>query len=110
METHPGPLIIPTLIITEVTYLLGHRLGPGPEVRFLADLAAGEFIVEPVAAADWMRIAELVARYHDLPLGTADASLLATAERLGISEVATLDHRHFTVVQPAHTTALTLLP
>jgi uncharacterized protein len=79
-------------------------------VRFLADLAAGDFIVEPVAAGDWMRIAELVARYHDLPLGTVDASVLATAERLGISEVATLDHRHFTVVQPTHTEALTLLP
>lgn len=110
METHPGPLIVPTLVITEVTYLLASRLGPGPEVRFLADLAAGEFIVEAVAAGDWMRIAELVARYHDLPLGTVDASVLATAERLGVSEIATLDHRHFTVVRPAHTTALSLLP
>lgn len=79
-------------------------------MRFLADLAAGEFIVEPVAAGDWMRIAELVARYHDLPLGTVDASVVATAERLGIEEIATLDRRHFTVVRPAHTAALTLLP
>ena len=46
-----------------------------------------------------MRIAELVAQYRDLPLGTADASVIAAAERLGISEIATLDRRHFTIVR-----------
>jgi predicted nucleic acid-binding protein len=50
--------------------------------------------------ADWLRIAELVARYDDLPLGTVDASVVATAERLEVAEVATFDRRHFTVVQP----------
>lgn len=88
-------------MITEVTYLLGTRLGPEPEVRFLGDLAAGNFIPEPVAAGDWLRIAELVGRYRDLPLGTADASVVATAERLGTTELATLDRRHFSVVRPA---------
>ena len=36
--------------------------------------------------------------------------LFAVAERLKLSDVATLDRRHFTVVRPKHTTALTLLP
>jgi uncharacterized protein len=107
LETHPGPLIVPTLVITEVAHLLASRLGTESEVRFLGDLAAGELIVEPVAAGDWMRIAELVARYHDLSLGTVDASVVAAAERLGIDQVATLDHRHFAVVRPAHTAVLT---
>jgi predicted nucleic acid-binding protein len=90
------------LVITEVTYLLGSRLGSAAEVRFLGDLAAGNLIPEPVAAGDWLRIAELVSQYRDLPLGTVDASVVATAERLGVMQVATLDRRHFTVVQPAH--------
>lgn len=98
------------LVITEVAYLLATRVGPEPEVRFLGDLAAGAFTVEPVAAADWLRIAELVARYRDLPLGTVDASVVAAAERMGITEVATLDHRHFAVVRPAHVDAFRLLP
>lgn len=110
LESHPGPLLVPTLVITEVVYLLASRLGTVPEVRFLGDLAAGSFTVEPVAVADWLRIAELVARYRDLPLGTVDASVVTTAERLGISEIATVDHRHFTVVRPAHVDAFTLLP
>jgi len=96
-------------VITEVVYLLATRLGDDAEVRFLGDLASGNLIPEPVAASDWLRIAELVARYSDLPLGTVDASVVAIAERLAITEVATLDRRHFTVVRPT-IGPLTLLP
>ncbi len=100
---------MPTLVITEVAYLLGTRLGADPEVRFLADLAAGNLIAEPVAASDWLRIAELVAQYRDLRLGTVDASVIAAAERLGTNDIATLDRRHFTVVKSTHG-LLNLLP
>ena len=79
-------------------------------MRFLGDLAAGVFTVEPVTAPDWLRVAELVARYRDLPLGTVDASVVATAERLGVDEVATLDRRHFHVVRPHHVGTFTLVP
>ena len=96
-------------MITEVVYLLATRLGDDAEVRFLGDLASGNLIPEPVASSDWLRIAELVARYSDLPLGTVDASVVAIAERLAITEVATLDRRHFTVVRPT-IGPLTLLP
>jgi predicted nucleic acid-binding protein len=102
--------VVPTLVVTEVAYLIGARLGPDAEVRFLGDLAAGAFAVEPVDPSDWLRIAELVSRYRDLPLGTVDASVIATAERLRIQEVATVDRRHFTVVRPRHTEAFVLLP
>jgi uncharacterized protein len=102
--------VVPILIITEVAYLLGTRLGVEPEVRFLGDLASGAFAIEPVPAGDWLRIAELVATYRDLMLGTVDASLIAAAERLGVTEVATVDRRHFGVVRPRHVDAFTLLP
>lgn len=93
-----------------MVHLLGTRLGTEPEVRFLGDLADGAFTVEPVAVGDWLRIAELVARYRDLPLGTVDASVVTTAERLGINEIATVDRRHFTIVRPCHIEAFTLFP
>jgi predicted nucleic acid-binding protein len=64
----------------------------------------------PVDDADWLRIAELVARYDDLPLGTVDASIVAAAERLGIRTIATLDRRHFGVVRPRHADAFDLVP
>ncbi|MDT0264415.1 PIN domain-containing protein [Jatrophihabitans lederbergiae] len=63
-----------------------------------------------LTAADYRRAAELVVAYADLPLGTTDATVIALCERRGLSEVATLDHRHFTVVRPRHVKTLTLLP
>jgi len=101
---------VPTLVLTEVAYLIATRLGAEAEVRFLGDLAAGNFIAEPVVARDWLRIAELVGAYRDLPLGTVDASVIALCERLDARQLATLDRRHFTVVRPSHVHALQLLP
>ena len=101
---------MPVLVVTEVAYLLSSRLGAEAEIRFLGDFASGNLISESVAGADWLRIAELVARYRDLPLGTVDASVVAAAERLQVSQIATLDHRHFTVVRPAHVPGFDLLP
>ncbi|HKY51448.1 MAG TPA: PIN domain-containing protein [Candidatus Limnocylindria bacterium] len=110
LERHTGPLLVPQLVVAEVAYLLQTRLGPEAEVRFLGDIAAGNLIPEAVHARDWIRIAELVARYRGLPLGTVDASVVAAAERLDVTQIATLDRRHFTVVRPAHTAAFEILP
>lgn len=55
-------------------------------------------------------MAELVSAYADLPLGSVDASVVATAERLQATTLFTLDRRHFTVVRPNPATAFTLLP
>jgi hypothetical protein len=98
------------LVITEVVYLSGTRLGPDAEVRFLGDVAAGEFSVEPVRAGDWLRIAELVSQYRDLPLGAVDLSVVAAAERLDITTIATVDRRHFSIVRPYHTPSFEMLP
>ncbi len=97
------------LVITEVAYLLGTRVGVETEVRFLGDLAAGELVPEQVEPADWLRIAELVAAYRDLPLGTFDASVIAAAERLGAGTIATFDRRHFSIVRPTHVPAFDLV-
>jgi hypothetical protein len=45
-----------------------------------------------------------------LDLGVVDASVIALAERFSEPKLATLDHRHFATVRPAHVDALTLLP
>jgi predicted nucleic acid-binding protein len=68
-------------------------------------LAAGDLNQIDVPAGDLIRIAELMRQYMGFPLGVADASVVAAAERLQASEVATLDQRHFRAVTPAHVTA-----
>lgn len=73
-------------------------------------LSGGDLIAEALHPSDFERIGELVSRYRNLPLGTVDASVVAAAERLGATEIATLDRRHFSVVRPRHVESFTLLP
>jgi predicted nucleic acid-binding protein len=110
LANHPGPLLLPTTVFTEVCMLAERRRGTRAELAFLADVRAGLFTLLESTSADLDRIAELVDTYADLPLGTVDASVIALAERLNLPAVATLDHRHFSIVRPRHTRALTLLP
>ncbi|WP_199506453.1 hypothetical protein [Geodermatophilus sp. TF02-6] len=89
--------------------LLERRRGTRAELAFLPDVRARRFRLVDVEP-DLERIAKLVERYADLPLGTVDASVVAPIERLELPEVAILNHRDFSVVRPRHTPALTLLP
>lgn len=104
------PLLVPALVLTDVSYLLSDRIGPHAELAFARAVAGGELVVEPVLDSEWERIAELTERYLDLPLGMVDASVVALAERHGLDTIATLDHRHFATVKPRHVAGFTLVP
>lgn len=104
-DFHP---VVPMLILAEASYLVGSRLGPAAEAALMRSLAAVE--VEPLTAGDHGRIGELIDEYADFPLGAADASVVALAERLDTDLVLTLDRRHFGAVRPAHCGVLDLRP
>lgn len=104
------PIVVPTLVVTEVSYFLVDRVGQAAERAFAASLGEGELLIEPVEPADWNRVVELLDQYEDLGLGIVDASVVAACERLDQTQLATLDHRHFSVVRPRHVAALELLP
>jgi len=103
-------LLLPQTVLAEVGYMLEAKVGTFAEVAFLESVANGSFELVALTQSDAARIAELVARYDDLPLGTTDASVIALAERLGLAGIATLDHRHFRAVRPGHVESFTLLP
>jgi uncharacterized protein len=103
-------LLVPAPVVAETCYLIARYANAHAEAMFLRSLAEGDFTPVDLTRVDYLRMSELVERYADLPLGTTDAAVLALAERLAVSEVATLDLRHFTVVRPRHVEALTLLP
>lgn len=93
-----------------MAYLLQSRGGTGAEEAFLRSFVDGTLTYAGLETTDLARMAELVHTYRDFPLGATDASVIAVAERLGLDEVATLDHRHFRAVRTRHAGALTLLP
>jgi predicted nucleic acid-binding protein len=101
---------MPITVAAEAGYLIDSYGGPHREAEFLAGVAGGDFEPVPLTLADFRRMAQLVEQYADMRLGTTDASVIAVAERLGVSNIATLNHRHFTVVRPAHVGYFSLLP
>jgi predicted nucleic acid-binding protein len=103
-------LLVPALVLAEVDYWCHRRLGADAWLTFLDDVLAGAYGVEAPNGADLLRARELQSEYADLRLGVVDASVIALAERLGEPRIATLDHRHFTVVRPRHVEAFELVP
>lgn len=103
-------LVVPTLVLAELDYWCHKRLSADAWLVFLDDVIEGAYRTEAPTPADVRRCRHLQEQYKDLHLGVVDASVLALVERLGERKVATLDHRHFATVRPAHATALALLP
>jgi predicted nucleic acid-binding protein len=101
-------LIVPTMVVAEVTYLVGRRLGPAAEAEFLRSLSSVE--VEEPSHEDWTKIADMVERYGNLFLGGTDASLAVLAERLGTDVIVTLDRRHFGALRMSDGRPFRLLP
>jgi hypothetical protein len=96
LEADPGPYLVPAGILAEVGFMVETRLGARVLDLFLADLESGAFALD-CGEGDLARIRQLVRDYADLPLGTADASVIACAERSG-GRVLTFDVRDFSVV------------
>jgi predicted nucleic acid-binding protein len=101
-------LIIPVMVVAEVSYLAATRLGAEAEAKFIAGLS--DLDVDTPPPAEWARITELIRRYADFPLGATDAAVVALAERAQTPHVVTLDRRHFHAVRPKHCAALELAP
>lgn len=101
-------IVIPALVVAEVTHLIRQRLGADAEATFLESLE--DYEVEAPLPDDWTRIAELARQYRDVLLGGTDASVIARAERLDTPLVATLDRRHFQAIRPKHCPAFDIVP
>jgi predicted nucleic acid-binding protein len=111
LEARPADeLVLPAPVAVESAWLIGSRLGPATEAAFVASVAAGDFTLVDLTVADWARCAALIDRYADLDLGVVDASIVAIAERLGITTLASIDRRDLLVVRPAHVDAFELVP
>lgn len=110
LEAQRSSLAVTAPVLVESAWLIEARLGPAAEAAFIRSINVDELHHIDLTHADWQRVAELIEQYHDLGLGAVDASIVAVAERLEITVVATLNHRDFRVVRPRHTAAFELLP
>lgn len=103
-------LIVPPLTLVELDHWCGRYRAEVAFAHFLRDIRDGTYELASLAVGDVQRALDLIDGYRDLELGIVDASVIALAERLHVTEVLTLDRRDFSVVRPRHCAALTLLP
>lgn len=94
-----GDIIIPDVILAEIDYLLRHWLGVQAELDFLEEILAGSYTLYRLDSQDFLRCQELLSRYRNLNLGLADTAVMATAERLNVYRILTIDERDFRVVR-----------
>ena len=103
-------LVVPAPVVAETCGMLRRRLGTEHEVGFLNAVIRGVFEVVDLLREDYARAADLADAYGNLRLGFVDAAIVAVAERMSITRVATLNHRDFAVVRPSHAPQFALLP
>jgi predicted nucleic acid-binding protein len=110
----PGRLLLPDTVLIEACWVIGDRVGPRAHAEFLervaTELVGDRFTLIALEQTDLVRMAELVSHYSDLRLDPTDASVIAIAERLDVTQIATLDRRDFSVVRPRHTGGFMIVP
>lgn len=96
LETLPDqPLVTTWPCFTEAMYLLRRAGGLAAQDELWGFLADGLIQVHACADNEPSRMRTLMHQYHDTPMDFADASLVAAAEFLGISQIFSLDgHFH----------------
>lgn len=110
LTSHARALVVPAPVVAETSWMIESVLGPAAESGFVTAIARGELAVVDLDREDYARCAELIDRYADLGLGLVDASVIVVAESLGVTTLATINHRDFRVVRPRHVDAFELIP
>jgi len=104
------PLLLSPFVLAELDYLLATRVSGEAQMALLDEVARGAYRLEPFSNADVASARDVMARYPDLRLGLADASIVVLAARHGTRDVLTLDERHFRAVQTLDRERFRLLP
>lgn len=102
-----GTLVTTWPVLSESFYLLRKQFLR--ELLWQFVLGGGIRVVDPVSG-ELPRIRSLMARYADLPMDFADATLVVLGERLNVKRVFTIDQRDFRVYRPRHTSAFEIFP
>lgn len=105
-----GSALVPVVALTEVVYLMRRQGGVLRATRFLHAFRLGEFQLLMTTIEDLERVEAIMIDYADASFDFVDCCVMALAERLNITQIATFDRRDFLVYRPLHCDYLTLYP
>ncbi len=101
--------IIPSPVLNELFYLATVRINYRHAVTLFSNVQRA-FEIEPISPSDMLRMEQIMDQYESAEFDFADTAIMAQAERLNITRVATFDHRDFEIFRPTHCDYLELLP
>lgn len=109
-ESNDPAFVTTPLVVAECDHLLDRWAGADALEAFRNDLESGVFSVIWWAGAEGVCV-QTLRNQGDPSVGLTDASLVALADHVGTTRIATLDERHFRSLKPlSGGSAFTLLP
>jgi predicted nucleic acid-binding protein len=103
-------ILLPQTVLAEVAYLLTRDAGTAKFIQFLESLPVSRLQLVGLIDQDIVRTTAILRQYQDSRIDFVDASVMAIAERHNLTTILTLDRRDFSLYQPPHCSAFTLLP
>jgi uncharacterized protein len=94
-----APRLLSPFVLAELDYLVAARLGRKRRSALLEEVSLGAYSLTRWATDDVAEARTIVDRYEDLGVSLADASIVVLAYRHRVTDVLTLDERHFRVLQ-----------
>ena len=104
------PPILSPFVLAELDYFLLRNLGVELELEFLSDVGRGSYELAAFDVDAVVQAHDLIARYRDLRIGLADASIVVLAARYETNRILTLDERLFRALRTLDGKPFTLLP
>jgi len=108
LERFHGHLITTEPVLTEAMHLV--RRVPGAQDICLDFFLQGGAVLVAMTAERLAACKALIARYRDVPMDFADATLVALADELGVAGVFTLDRRGFATYRWRKTRRFEIMP
>jgi predicted nucleic acid-binding protein len=96
-----GILLTTEAVVTETAYVLAASRPHQRAALMWFERARSAGLLQVEAVASYAALNEIIARYSRLPCDYADATLIALAESAGVSVIATVDQRDFSVYRLA---------
>lgn len=103
-------LIVSPYVLAELDYLVLTREGVQSELAVLRELTSGAWDLVHFEPDDLRTAIGVLEKYSDHNIGLADASNVVLADRYRTRTIATLDHKHFTVLRPLRGGRFSVVP
>jgi uncharacterized protein len=110
LEAETQAIVVPQVIMPEICYLIGSRLGASQETAFVRYLVDSDWRLEPLTDADLTRVIGLMSEHATSAIGFVHAAVAATAERMAATRIYTLNRHPYEQIRPVHAERFELLP